>query len=419
MQLTRSATTREAASQNEPAPVRAGWSDRFWPWWRELVGWLGPDVLVPFVVTRLALLIVAEVASLTIPYTLGSVPATPPQVVAWYAPLLQMDTGWYMTIAADWYRYDPGLGIRTQQSVAFFPFYPALVRVFNAIAGGADVQSFMTSGLIVANASAVAGLAVLNRLVRREFNAAVARRTVWYVLAFPVSFALSSAYAESTFLLLSVLAVYAARSNRWPLAGVAAAAATLTRPYGVLIVIPLAVEYARTRWTTPRSLLQVGGLALGLPVVALAGWMVYMFSLGGDPLLFAHNQVAWEAQQLTSPLDTLLTGYGRFRDQQLQGRFDIGSLRFAVAGVAVVGALASWRVLPVMYAVFATAFCLVILSSGSLVSIWRHVLVIFPLFVVAARAGTYTTFDRLYVSLALVGSGLMITLLVTNWAMIS
>jgi hypothetical protein len=241
---------------------------------------------------------------------------------------------------------------------------------------------------------------------------------VWYMLAFPVSFVLSSAYAEPTFLLACVLAVYAARSNRWLLAGIAGAAVALTRPYGVLIVFPLALEYGRQRWKSPRTLLQVRALALLLPVIALAGWMMYMFSLSGDPLVFVHTQTAWD-QQLTSPLETLLTGYGRTRDQQLQGRFDVGSLRFAVAAIAVIATVASWRTLPVIYATFATVFCMVILSSGSLVSIWRHVFLIFPLFITAARAGASVTFDRIYLSLGLIGSGLMITLLVTNWAQVS
>jgi hypothetical protein len=72
-----------------------------------------------------------------------------------------------------------------------------------------------------------------------------------------------------------------------------------------------------------------------------------------------------------------------------------------------------------MYAALATVFCVVILSSGSFVSIRRHVFLIFPLFIVAARAGAFTVFDRAYLSLALIGSGLMIILLATNWAMVS
>jgi hypothetical protein len=381
-----------------------------------LTSWLFPDVILPFVVTRAALLMVAEVTALTIPSTLGSTPEPLPQTVAWYAPLVRLDAEWYLAIAANWYQYDPTAPPVVQQSPVFFPLYPALVRLLNTLTPGVGL---LACGLIVANVSALLALASLYRLVQRDLSLPDAQRTVWYIVAFPVSFALSAAYAESVFFLVTVLAVYAARSDRWLGAGLAATAAALTRPYGVLVVVPLALEYARSRAGSPRSLLDVRGASLLLPIVALGGWMAYMYALSGDPLLFGHLQVAWDDQRLTSPLETLLTGYGRTRDQQLQGRFDIGSLRFVAAALAVAATALSWRTLPMMYAAFATVFCLVILSSGSLVSIWRHVLVIWPLFIVAARLGGSSVFDRAYLSLALIGSGMMMVLLTTNWAMIS
>jgi len=376
-------------------------------------------VLVPFIVTRIAVLVVAEVAALTIPWTLGSRPELPPATVPWNAPLLTMDAGWYLRIAESWYQYDPQAGPLVQQSPVFFPLYPGLVRLVNTVAAGASVNALPATALIVANVTALVALALLYHLVRREFTTADAQRTVWYLLAFPVSFSLSAAYAEPVFLLACVGAVYAARLDRWWLAGLAGAAAALSRPYGVLIVVPLAFEYARTHWGSLRSVVRVPALGLSLPVVGLGAWMVYMYTLSGDPLLFGHLQVAWDNQQLTSPLDTFLTGYGRTRDQQLQGRLDIGSLRFIAAAVGVAATIASWRTLPPVYAAFSTVFCLVILSSGSLVSIWRHVFLIFPIFMVAGRAGRFTVFDRTYVSLSLACTGLLVVLLSTNWAMVS
>ena len=115
-------------------------------------------------------------------------------------------------------------------------------------------------------------------------------------------------------------AMYAARTRHWYLAGVAGAAAALSRPYGVLISIPLVVEYLRQNLGAPRDLLRLHAAALLLPGIALLGWLGYLNSLTGDPLVFVHAQAAWNQQQLTSPLETLVTGYRRTRDQQLAGR---------------------------------------------------------------------------------------------------
>jgi Gpi18-like mannosyltransferase len=290
-----------------------------------LATWFIPSVLVPFLSTRLAILVIAEVVALSLAHLTDQGPVRPPtHVTSWFSILLSSDADWYLRIAADWYQYDVVAGATSQQSVAFFPLYPLLVRVFNAIIGG-RAATLPISALIVANAAALGGLAALYALARSEFGRAVARRSVWYMLAFPVSFYLSAAYAEPVFLVACVVAVWAARSDRWLIAGVAGAAAALSRPYGVAIVVPLGFEFVRQRWTTPRRLLDPRVLWLILPVVALGGWMVYLYQLSGDPLVFVHTQVAWTQQQMP-PWQTLAISYGRARDQQLQGRVDLGTL---------------------------------------------------------------------------------------------
>src|SRR5207248_7294904 len=120
-----------------------------------------------------------------------------------------------------------------------------------------------------------------HRLVQSEFGAALANRTVWYFLIFPVSFYLTAAYAEPVFLAASVIAIYAARRDRWWLAGVAGAAAALSRPYGVLIGCPLALEYLRQRKDNVRDVMNVRTLAVLLPAIALVSWMAYLYGLRG------------------------------------------------------------------------------------------------------------------------------------------
>jgi hypothetical protein len=148
--------------------------------------------------------------------------------------------------------------------------------------------------------------------------------------------------------------------------------------------------------------------------------MVYLWSLSGDPLIFMHGQAAWSGQTLTSPLETLAIGYGHTRDQQLQGRMDLGGLEFGVAAMAVLTTIASWRTLPAAYALLATVFCAIVLSSGSTVSVWRHLYLVFPLFVVLAQAGQRAPLvDRCYLAVALILSGLFIALVATGSAMVS
>jgi hypothetical protein len=403
-----------APDSNGPTP-RAIWPRRFNGLRGDLTTWFLPYVVAPYVLTRLAILVVGEVASISIDHLSERGPVAPAYSTSWFEPLLRFDAQWYLNIAANWYQYDPTVD-GGQTAVVFFPLYPFLIRVSSAISGSSTAE---TMALVIANVFAVLGLALLYRLTRREFGAPVAQRTVWYMLAFPVSFYLSSAYAEPVFLAACVGAIYAARTQHWYLASLAGVAATLSRPYGVLIVAPLVLEFLRQNWANRRAWLDARAASLLLPVIGLAAWMGYLYTLSGDPLVFVHAQAAWNQQHVTSPLQTLLIAYGRTRDQQLSGRFDLGGLQFAIASIGVVATLVAWRVLPATYAMYATVFCAVLLVSGSTMSIWRHVYLVFPLFMVAGRAGASTIFDRAYVSLSLIAAGLFTTLLVTSWTIVS
>jgi hypothetical protein len=380
--------------------------------------WLWPFVLAPYLLTRIAILVVGEVAAISIDRLADHGPVAPPYAVSWFGPLLQYDAQWYIDIASRWYEFDPGAR-GGQTSVVFFPLYPALMRVVNTVFAFGNPDALPITGLIVANVAALIGLALLFRVAVREFGASVAQRTIWYLLVFPASIYLSSAYAEPVFLTATVGALYAARTRHWYLAGLAGAAAALSRPYGVLISIPLVVEYLRQTWGAPRDMLRLHAAALLLPGVALLGWLGYLYTLTGDPLVFVHAQAAWNQQHLTSPLETLVTGYRRTRDQQLSGRFDLGGLQFAISALGALATLLAFRWLPLSYAAFAAVFLLVILTSGSTMSIWRHIYLIFPFFMLAARAGASTVFDRAYVSMSLMLGGLFVTLLATYWAIVS
>src|SRR5262245_38701223 len=105
-------------------------------WWH-LRTWLLPSVIAPWLITRAALLLVAELAWLTIPHSTVDGPVMPPTSVDWAAPLLKWDALWYIRIAEGWYQYSPQASPTEGQSVAFFPLYPLLVRLTNAVLGGA------------------------------------------------------------------------------------------------------------------------------------------------------------------------------------------------------------------------------------------------------------------------------------------
>jgi hypothetical protein len=151
--------------------------------------------------------------------------------------LLGWDAGWYQSIAAH------GYGAESSGSLRFFPLVPLLARGLAEIPG----ISVGAGLLVVSNLSALAAAAALACLVRRETgDARVARRAAWLLCLAPPAFTFVMGYAEATIVLLSVLSIFAMRRRNWWVAAGCALLAGLARPIGALLVVPAAIECART-----------------------------------------------------------------------------------------------------------------------------------------------------------------------------
>jgi hypothetical protein len=174
--------------------------------------------------------------------------------------LARWDGVWYLSIARSGYDGVSSLA-------AFFPLYPLSVR---AAAGGAQSGApLLLAAYAVSALSFVVALVLLHRLVSLELGERYARPVLLLVAFWPASFFFSAPYSESLFLALSVGTFYAARTQRWPLAACLCAAATATRPTGLLLLLPLgwlAWRAGRLHWLAMAPLGAVAfsaGLALG------------------------------------------------------------------------------------------------------------------------------------------------------------
>lgn len=244
--MTQAPTSSEPeAAPTQPAPAPAWWAPSVAQavWGSRIVAWL-VGVLG---VIQLGLMPGAPAANdpagLTAPFHSYLANAV-------VGPLARWDSVWYLTIAHS------GYGGNLNRT-AFFPLYPALIHVFGAV-----VRSDLVAGVLISLVCFGIGLELLRRLVRLDFSARVAAATVVLVAFSPMSFFFSAVYTESLFLALSVGAIYAARRERWWLAGVLGLFAALSRNSGVILIVPLAVIYLygpradatapRTRWARMR-----------------------------------------------------------------------------------------------------------------------------------------------------------------------
>lgn len=228
---------------------------------------------------------------------LRSAPGTPSERDVLDA-LTWMDGKWYKQIAVEGYQYDPN----ARSNVAFFPVYPLLGRAV-MMATGLPAEAAL---LIVSNLSFFGALVLLAFYVRARYPDATEDLTGYALLAaalFPTGCFFRFAYTESTFLLLSVLAMYA-MLRRWPLWSIASVVglATAARPVGVALLLPFAIHMFRDRRSSSLHArvapLFFGRLALYLTIACwgLGSFLAFQYCAFGEPLASFKVQGHWSAR---------------------------------------------------------------------------------------------------------------------------
>ncbi|MCM4083069.1 mannosyltransferase family protein [Paractinoplanes hotanensis] len=331
----------------------------------------------------------------------GSTPATAELLTG----LNRWDTEHYLRIAESGYSTDPG-------SPAFFPLYPLLIRATDVIVPGGA----LVAALLVANVAAFGALAMVYRLADGEFGPRVAQRATWYLAIFPTGFFLFIGYNESLFILLMAGALYAGRRGCWWWAGCFGALSSATRLFGVLLVLPLAVEYFRqVGWPLRRLRLDVLSLAL-IPLGAALYSLYCLFALN-DPLAFSAAQDRW-GRQYTAPGAAWASAVERAQGGLLSADtlgaiIDAGTFLLAVAllVLSVVGPFRFRR--DQMYLTAHGALSLVLLMSTTswfrpMMSSARYVLEVLAIFLVLGRLGAHPVADR---AILVVGATLHATFL--------
>lgn len=128
-----------------------------------------------------------------------------------------------------------------QLFIVFFPFYPMVCRCLTLMTG----IPATTAALLVSNAALVGCGAVMYRLAEMDGGPILGRRAMLLLMFCPMTYFFSISYSESTFLLVTLLAVWFARRRRFGLAVLFGALASGARLLGMTTAIPIFWELLR------------------------------------------------------------------------------------------------------------------------------------------------------------------------------
>ncbi len=218
-----------------------------------------PSLIVALIVFALIRIVVFGVGAV-------SFATAPPEALTRFAgnaPMVAWDGLHYLTILQGGYPEGPPV----PWLVAFFPLYPLVARPLAFILGGEAAL------LLVANVSAIAGLAFVFLWARGRMGARSAFATATLLACYPPAMFLSAAYSEGLLLLCTGAALWLSDQRRaWLAAGVAGVA-TAVRPTGAALALVVWLLEVRAA-ARPRPLAQAPRL-VALGAVSIVGILAY------------------------------------------------------------------------------------------------------------------------------------------------
>jgi len=261
----------------------------------------------------------------------------------------------------------------------FYPLYPWCVRLTAYV-----TRDFLVAAFVVSAIASVIAAVVLRRMIGLDFSVSVARRAVWFFLIFPTAYVLHIGYTESLFLALTLGSIFAARKERWWLAGVLGAFSWMTRANGIILLPTLAVEAGHQWFVGKRWRWQ--WLWIG---IAPAGFAVYLWlnwRVSGDPFAFLKMRRQLFHMSFSWPWVGIHSAIGNLRRSPNQAEIVGGEELFATL-LALVCAVVSWFRLRPVYAAWITGNWLLLVCVTFIESMPRYALTMFPIFILFGLLG--------------------------------
>ncbi len=298
---------------------------------------------------------------------------------AWLSIWAIWDSGWYLDIAKNGYTLSvlsdlPKAIDPHQSNFGFFPLYPLIIGGIGKIVGG----HLLVCGIIVSNLCALLAAWFLYKLVLIDRDSKTARRAVLFLFAFPTSFILSGVFAESLFLLLSILLFYGIKKEFFLFSFICGICLGLSRPTAVFAVPAVCLAYFACKQYDSKkikmSILCCAGIPIGYGVFALFSYMVT-----GDWSYYSHIKQAGWGSAWSNPL-SLLAHCLLSRNYIV-----LGNGLAAFTGCILL--LVQWKRVGLVYGILGLSFLILPLTAGSMVipGIMRYMAAIFPLFIACAE----------------------------------
>lgn len=269
----------------------------------------------------------------------------------------------YLDIAKNGYH---GSGLQV-----FFPLYPLLIKIGELI-----INNYFASAFIISNLAIFLAAITLFKLVSRDFDIHIARWSVVFLFVFPTSFFFGSIYTESLFLLFLLLAF---QKTGW-MGALFSFLAGSTRLVGAFIA-PALITFKPKKWW---------GIFASL---GFGAYILYLTLNFNNPFYFLTGQGAFKNARANSLSSLVLPPqvvyrYAKILTTASPGHYDywIAALELSALlfGLSVLIYVTIRKKVPTSYLLFSYLALILPIFSGTLSSMPRYLLSIFPIYICLA-----------------------------------
>lgn len=304
------------------------------------------------------------------------------------APWIRWDGIQYTSILRHGYKLDEG-------QTAFHPLYLLLS------------WPFMKAGLwptaallIVATLASFALCLVFTRYIAKFHPGVSSNSAAWLLMGGLCGFILFAPYNESLFMALAIGSIWAMREERFWLAGLLGGLATLTRQQGIALLLPLIWQIATARRFTWHILLT--------PLLVCAGYGAFVvyrifvlhdadFSKAHTPLQVLRMILVSPAAQNIVPGQHLAWPWQTIEAQWRLMPVTKGQpliIDLLLGGAMVIASLCGWKNLHPTERMYSFTIAMLPLcyyngKDHPLLSLPRHVMLAFPLYITLARSAQH------------------------------
>lgn len=329
-------------------------------------------------------------------------------------------------------------------SYAFFPFYPLLIRLFSIPLSLLQLNPIATAtlaGVIVSALGTLAAMLALYDLTRENETLGEdgAMRAVFYLLIFPTSFYFVQVYTEGVFVGLAFSCLAMLKRKKLVLAALLAGAATVTRPVGVALVVPMAIIWLRTHilpylhfkkpyalnlnWSQLNFKHLIGHALLAFtPLIVFLIWQFSYYGItfhyietnmfGRPPLDPIKGYTLWSNifNRMIAGFFQVPNPYGEIPSVQISANYFVEFVCMAIGFIAIL------RCLKINFEVacFSLVVFLIPLVSGP-PGIHRYLLAAPAMFITLAHWGKNPVFDRIWTLASVLVMSLLAMLFAFNF----